>query len=181
MAQASDVAARQISDGGMPRRCPSCGSDQVRRARQKNLVESAVLRLFLLHPFRCESCRQRFYDPMSQPKSPATAPPQETKHAPVELRVLVYGRGQNEEPFHEETSLRMGSAYAGVITLTRSVEVGQKLVLIRPGTEEDQPCRVALVGEQRAGQILVGVRFHRPAWEFTGAGQSPHRGAAAGA
>jgi uncharacterized coiled-coil protein SlyX len=40
--------------------CPSCTSTDVRRASRKGLFEE-FLRLFFISPFRCRSCRHKFY------------------------------------------------------------------------------------------------------------------------
>jgi hypothetical protein len=40
--------------------CPNCTSTDVRRANRKGLFEE-FLRLFFIAPFRCRSCRHKFY------------------------------------------------------------------------------------------------------------------------
>jgi len=40
--------------------CPKCGSLDIRRARSQG-AWAAFLRVFGRWPFRCRSCRQRFY------------------------------------------------------------------------------------------------------------------------
>ena len=40
--------------------CPSCTSTDVRRANRVGMFES-FLRLFFIAPFRCRSCRHKFY------------------------------------------------------------------------------------------------------------------------
>jgi predicted RNA-binding Zn-ribbon protein involved in translation (DUF1610 family) len=40
--------------------CPKCGSSDIRRARSEGAL-SAFLRIFGRWPFRCRSCRRRFY------------------------------------------------------------------------------------------------------------------------
>jgi hypothetical protein len=42
------------------RYCPGCGSREVQRARQRELLDIPLL-LLLLRPFRCHSCMRRFY------------------------------------------------------------------------------------------------------------------------
>jgi hypothetical protein len=59
-----------------------------------------------------------------------------------DLPVLVYGRGEDEEPFQEETNVRRLNFRGGLITLATRVAPGQQLILINPATEEDQRCRV---------------------------------------
>jgi hypothetical protein len=46
----------------MPIRCcPVCKSNNVRRSMRRGVLESLVLRLLLLRPFRCDSCNNRYY------------------------------------------------------------------------------------------------------------------------
>jgi hypothetical protein len=39
--------------------CPKCNNFDVRRSHRKGLLESLVLPLFLLRPFRCNACQSR--------------------------------------------------------------------------------------------------------------------------
>jgi hypothetical protein len=41
-------------------KCPGCGSKDVRCSRSDGLL-SSLLRRLVLHPFRCRSCRKRFF------------------------------------------------------------------------------------------------------------------------
>lgn len=41
-------------------KCPGCGSKDVRCSRSDGLL-SSFLRKLVLHPFRCRSCRKRFF------------------------------------------------------------------------------------------------------------------------
>jgi hypothetical protein len=52
-----------------PRRfhCPKCGSSDVRRARSEGML-SAVMQMFGQWPFRCRSCRSRFFRRASGPE-----------------------------------------------------------------------------------------------------------------
>lgn len=43
------------------RRCPQCGSTSVARCRQRTVFEALILPLFLLRPFRCLDCYNRYY------------------------------------------------------------------------------------------------------------------------
>ena len=47
--------------------CPKCGSTDVRRAKSEGTM-SAILRIFGRWPFRCRSCRRRFYLPADAPE-----------------------------------------------------------------------------------------------------------------
>jgi hypothetical protein len=46
--------------GGKTGFCPSCTSTNIRRATRQGLFEE-FLRLFFIAPFRCRSCRHKFY------------------------------------------------------------------------------------------------------------------------
>jgi transposase-like protein len=41
--------------------CPQCRSKDIRRSRRKGFLESSILSLILLRPFRCQDCNRRFY------------------------------------------------------------------------------------------------------------------------
>jgi hypothetical protein len=73
-----------------------------------------------------------------------------------DLPVLVYGRGDDEEPIQEETNVRRLNFRGGLITLARRVAPG---FLMNPASEEDQRCRVAFVGEQHFGRNMIGIQF----------------------
>jgi hypothetical protein len=93
---------------------------------------------------------------------------------PQDYPVLVYGRG-DEEPFQEETDVRVLNLRGGLIALATRVEPGQHLVLMNLATEEDQPCRVAFVGEQHLGRNIIGIQFCRYAQEFWRIDRPTHR------
>jgi hypothetical protein len=46
--------------------CPKCGSMDVRRSRSEGLV-GLLARTFGRWPFRCRSCRTKFYRPAEPP------------------------------------------------------------------------------------------------------------------
>jgi hypothetical protein len=94
---------------------------------------------------------------------------------PHDYPVLVYGRRKDEEPFQEETNVRLLNLRGGLITLATSVEPGQQLILINLATEEDQRCRVAFVGEQHLDRNMIGIQFSRFAQEFWLIGRPRHR------
>jgi ribosomal protein L37AE/L43A len=47
--------------------CPKCGSADVRRSRSEGFL-AAFLRVFGRWPFRCRSCRARFYRAAEPPE-----------------------------------------------------------------------------------------------------------------
>jgi hypothetical protein len=42
-------------------KCPSCGSEEVRRSQMRGFVEQAILRPFGVRAYRCEGCDARYY------------------------------------------------------------------------------------------------------------------------
>ena len=43
--------------------CPRCGSTHVHRTKRGRILEYWLLSFFLVRPYRCGKCRQRFYGP----------------------------------------------------------------------------------------------------------------------
>jgi hypothetical protein len=150
----------------LDKRCPSCSSAQVRRSQSRNYFEVRVLPCLLARPFRCESCGNRFYALAFRRRVPVLDNAKVVLGPPQDLPVLVYGRRKDEEPFQEETNVRLLNLRGGLITLTTSVEPGQQLILMNATTDEDQRCRVAFVGGQHLGRSMVGIQFSPHAREF---------------
>jgi hypothetical protein len=148
------------------RRCPSCDSVNVRRSARRNFFEAALLPFLLSRPFRCEKCGNRSYGLAFRRRVPACHEAKPISGLPQDLPVLVYGRGNDEEPFREETNLHLLNLRGGLITLGTSVEPGQQLILMNMATEEDQRCRVAFVGEQLLGRSMIGIQFNWLAQKF---------------
>ena len=46
--------------------CPKCGSSDIRRSKSTGLI-AAILRAFGRWPFRCRSCRMRYYKSADAP------------------------------------------------------------------------------------------------------------------
>ncbi len=149
------------------RRCPSCGCIEVRRSAKKNFFEAALLPFLLARPFRCENCNYRFYGSVLRKRVQVLGNAMAISVLPQDYPVLVYGRGVDEEPFHEETNVRVLNLRAGLITLATRVEPGQQLILLNVATEEDQRCRVAFVGDQHLGRSMIGIQFSQPPWELS--------------
>ena len=148
------------------KRCPSCGRAEVRRSALRNSFEATLLAFLMTRPFRCESCGIRFYGFMFRRRAPILDCAPEIPGIPQDLPVLVYGRRENEEPFQEETNVRVLNVRGGIITLATKVVPGQQLILINLATEQDQRCCVAFVGQQHLGRNMIGIQFSRLAQEF---------------
>jgi hypothetical protein len=155
------------------RRCPCCGGVEVRYSARKNSFEVALLPFLLARPFRCETCGNRFYGLTLQRRVSVLRVPKAIPDLIQDLPVLVYGRGDDEEPFQEETNVRRLNFRGGLIALATRVDPGQQLILINPTTEEDQRCRVAFVGEQHLGRSMIGIQFIQPALDFWRVGTLP--------
>jgi hypothetical protein len=56
------AAAMEVADHGSPIQisCPKCGSSDVRRSQSEGAL-AAFFRIFGRWPFRCRSCRARFF------------------------------------------------------------------------------------------------------------------------
>ena len=148
------------------RRCPSCGCIEVRRSAKKTLFEATLLPFLLARPFRCENCNYRFYGSVFRKRVQVQGNARAMWDLQLNYPVLVYGRGVDEQPFHEETNVRVLNLRAGLITLSTRVEPGQQLILLNVTTEEDQRCRVAFVGDQHLGRSMIGIQFSQPPWEL---------------
>ena len=157
------------------RHCPSCGRVEVRRSPRKNLFEAALLPILLTRPFRCENCGDRFYSLTFRKRVAVLDDAKAASDRPPDLSVLVYGRRKDEEPFWEETNVRLLNLRGGLITLATSVEPGQQLIVMNVATEEDQQCRVAFVGEQHLGRNMIGIQFSRFAQKFWHIDDTIHR------
>lgn len=44
------------------RKCPECGSEQVRRSQMRGFLERSLFRIIGLRAHRCESCDYRYYE-----------------------------------------------------------------------------------------------------------------------
>jgi len=44
------------------RKCPECGSREVRRSHMRGFWERVVLRAFGVKAYRCEGCDKRYYE-----------------------------------------------------------------------------------------------------------------------
>src|SRR6266851_155697 len=114
----------------------------------------------------CENCGNRFYGLALQKKVSVVRAAKTNPDLVRDLPVLVYGRGDDEEPFQEETNVRRLNFRGGLIALATKVAPSQQLILINPTAEEDQRCRVAFIGEQHRGRNMIGIQFSHSAWEF---------------
>ncbi len=91
----------------------------------------------------------------------------------AQLPVVVRGKLADESPFADPTRATVLSAHGCLITLSKSVRLGQKLVLGNDATRQEQECRVVYVGERQGGRTEVGLCFKSPAPQFWGLEHPP--------
>jgi hypothetical protein len=80
----------------------------------------------------------------------------------IAIRILVYGKKKNGEPFQEETHSLVVNAHGGLIRLSVPVDLGQKLLLTNPKITQEVLATVAYLGRTEYGQTEVGVGFLEP-------------------
>jgi hypothetical protein len=149
------------------RRCPKCAGTEVRRSPRRGFVELVLLAGIGVRPFRCQGCGKRFFRRIPRGSELAyrrrhVMPVPDTE---TSLPVLVYGYRADKELFQEETGARLVGTNGAVLSLKATVELGQALMLLSPGSDEEQPCEVAAITREN-GKSIVELRFTRPAWEF---------------
>jgi len=105
-------------------------------------MEVALLPFLLVRPFRCESRGNRFYGLALQTRVSVLSDRKAIPDLAQDLPVLVYGRGDDEEPFQEEPNVRRLNFRGGLIALATRVPPGQNLILINLATEDHQRCSV---------------------------------------
>jgi hypothetical protein len=129
-------------------------------------MEVVLLPFFLVRPFRCENCGVRFYGLALHSRVSVLRDAKAIPDLVEDLPVLVYGRGEDEEPFREETNVHLLNLRGGLITLATTVKPGQQLILINLVTEQDQACHVAFVAAKHFDRSMIGIQFSRVAQEF---------------
>src|SRR5271154_3354052 len=77
----------------------------------------------------------------------------------LDVRVYVYGHGQEKEPFHEEAHTLNVSANGALLLLSVPIRKGQKLLLTNSLTQREQDCRVIFVGTRRSRTVEAGIAF----------------------
>jgi predicted Zn-ribbon and HTH transcriptional regulator len=49
--------------------CPRCRSERIHQSRRNGIIESGILAMLLVRPFRCERCSFRFFRLSIRPNS----------------------------------------------------------------------------------------------------------------
>lgn len=89
------------------------------------------------------------------------------------LPVTVQGRSRGATPFAEASRALVLNAHGCLITLSRTVRLGEKLVLQNEANRQEQECRVVYLGERQGGRTEVGLRFKSAAPQFWGLENAP--------
>ncbi len=63
------ISDREAKPDTKPMACPKCGSSDIRRAKSEGLMVS-FFQMFGRWPFRCRSCRVRFFRYAPPPQDP---------------------------------------------------------------------------------------------------------------
>jgi hypothetical protein len=84
------------------------------------------------------------------------------------MPVLVCGNRDSSDTLNETTQTRVVNATGGLILLTSTVAIGQKLLLRNINTEEEIQCTVATLLDDTDAKVAVGIVFDRPAPRFWG-------------
>ena len=77
----------------------------------------------------------------------------------AQVPVVVQGMSGATTPFADRSYALVLSANGCLITLSRPVRLGEKLVLESVATRERQNCRVVYLGAKQGGRTEVGLRF----------------------
>jgi hypothetical protein len=96
-----------------------------------------------------------------------------THRAQIAIPVLVYGNEDSGDTLNETTQTRLVNATGGLILLTSTIVIGQKLLLVNINTEEEIICTVATLQDDIDGKVAVGIVFDRPSPRFWGVAFPP--------
>ena len=88
------------------------------------------------------------------------------ERVPLSVPVFVYGRGERNEPFHEETNSLVVNAHGGLLILSSKVKSGQELWLTNPETRHEQACHVVHFENKARKRSEVAIAFTEPAPAF---------------
>lgn len=88
------------------------------------------------------------------------------ERVPLSVPVFVYGRGERNEPFHEETNSLVVNAHGALLILSSKVKFGQELWLTNPETRHEQACHVVHFVKKARKRSEVAIAFTEPAPAF---------------
>lgn len=88
------------------------------------------------------------------------------ERVPLSVPVFVYGRGEHNEPFHEETHSLVVNAHGALLILSSAVNFGQELWLTNPATRDERACHVVHFVKKTRKRLEVAVAFTEPSPTF---------------
>jgi hypothetical protein len=88
------------------------------------------------------------------------------ERVPLSVPVFVYGHGDRNEPFHEETNSLVVNAHGALLILSSKVKFGQELWLTNPETRHEQACHVVHFVRKARKTSEVAIAFTEPAPAF---------------
>jgi hypothetical protein len=86
----------------------------------------------------------------------------------MRVRVIAAGKTKVGRRFREASETIVINAHGGLLYLSKSVAMGDMVVLTNPFTQEEQECRVVFLGDDSEKGQRVGVEFLTPAPRFWG-------------
>jgi|GEM_PF-2816495 len=106
---------------------------------------------------------------MEELLGPQTFERRRSSRQSVYVPLFVYGYGEGQEPFHQETNTLQVNANGALLRLDGSAKVyrGQKLLLMNRLTNEEQECQIVMLAKRpKHSDLRVGVAFTTAAPEF---------------
>jgi hypothetical protein len=84
----------------------------------------------------------------------------------VHIPLFIYGYTPSGNPFYEETYTIVINGAGGLISMTSSVQRGQRLVVTNEGNDQTQECVVVSVEAQLAHSSYIALKFPTPMPQF---------------
>jgi hypothetical protein len=99
-------------------------------------------------------------------KSKSRAYVRRSRRFPLHIPVVVYGRTTDDRPFRDHTNTLNVDAHGARISVTASLEKGQRILVVNRFTQEERECRVVHVGAKHGGRFKIGIEFVKPQGNF---------------
>lgn len=84
----------------------------------------------------------------------------------LSVPILVSGKNNKQEEFHEETRTLVVNAHGALISLAAPVVADQRITVSNKATRESRECRVVYLGTANAGKVQMGIEFEKPSPSF---------------
>jgi hypothetical protein len=88
------------------------------------------------------------------------------KRLPLSIPVRVYGRTPEDHPFRELTFTKAVNLHGGLVAIARTVQSGQKVLLVNGYTNEEREARVVYVHGAGKGKNNVAIEFTKASGDF---------------